>query len=214
VSALTVERADSLVEELFAAPARQRERPVPRPADDDTAAPAQAGPPAPSARVRLLPTMDPAPLPTATEPAAQVPPTIAHRIAILRSTDRSPVLDTDDEDRGPEPVADPATVGRAIAHAVVEVLLGRRPVSQLARWMTPGVFETVQARAALTARVLGRRAPVAGRSATVRRVRVCVVDEHACEIGAVVDDGMRVRAVALRLESHRGAWRTTSLEVG
>jgi len=171
-------------------------------------------PPTPVAAptVRLLPARPPAPVAAATGPVAHRPPTLAARVAVLRTTDRSPVLDAADEDRGPEPAADPSHVARTIAHAVVEVLLGRRPVTQLARWTTPGVYESLQGRAALTARVLGPRS--AGRGATVRRVRVCAVEPHVCEAGVVVDDGVRVRAVALRLETHRGTWRTTSLEVG
>ena len=216
MSAQTVECAESLVEELFSAPAH---RPTPTlvVADPLGAAPdlgAEAGPPPPPARIRLLAAPVSAPVPLAAGPVTIVPPTLAQRVAVLRTTDRSPVVEAADEERGPEPAADPAQVGRAIAHAVVEVLLGRRPVSQLARWVTPGVYQTVQSRAALTARVQARRAPASGRGATVRRVRVCVVDAHVCEVGAVVDDGARVRAVALRLEAHRGTWRTTSLEVG
>ncbi|WP_448631689.1 Rv3235 family protein [Cellulomonas soli] len=48
----------------------------------------------------------------------------------------------------------------------------------------------------------------------VRRVRVCAVDPHAAEATVIAHDGQRVRAVALRLETHRGAWRVTALEVG
>lgn len=253
MSALTVERPRSLVEELFAAPphgpgpepaeatvdadahARGTEQvPMPDPAGPTSTATSGARdatgqpvtgrtderslttvlPPAPLAapRVRLLAPRDPTTAPIAAGPAAQTPPTLAARVAVLRATDRSPVLEAVDEDRGPEPTADPAHVARAIAHAVVEVLLGRRPVTQLARWVTPGVYETLQGRAALTARVLGGR--TSGRGAAVRRVRVCAVEPHVCEAGVVVDDGVRVRAVALRLETHRGTWRTTSLEVG
>jgi hypothetical protein len=268
MSALTVTTLDSLVEELFSAPARRppmfaaptpgaaprsangraglrvavpsaiptaipaaipaaiptaiaTASPSAAPTAALTAAPtaALARPPADvpvaaSARVRLLPAQ-PRPLEQVAQgPVARVPPTLAQRVAVLRTTDRSPVVESADEERGPAPAADPAQVGRTIAHAVVEVLLGRRPVAQLARWVTPGVYQTIQSRAALTARGTGRRAPAAGRGATVRRVLVCMVEAHVCEVGAVVDDGTRVRAVALRLETHRGTWRTTALEVG
>ncbi|MDM7831720.1 Rv3235 family protein [Cellulomonas edaphi] len=210
MSALTA----SLIEELLVVQAPEPERPL---ADQPLAVvehPRQDRPSTRSGpRVRLLPAPPPPATPVAVGPALAIPPTVTRRIAVLRSTDRSPVLEAADEARGPTPAADPAQVGRTVAHAVVEVLLGRRPVAQLARWVTPGVYATVQGRAALTARVLGPR-HVAGRGATVRRTRVCVVDEHACEVSVVVDDGSRVRAVALRLETHRGTWRTTSLEVG
>ncbi|ROS31176.1 Rv3235 family protein [Cellulomonas sp. PhB150] len=246
MSALTVERPRSLVEDQFAvpvlaiAPGDHVAAPVvdaaagePTPSEARETDPPTLGTasslssftvadagltstvptaPAPTPRVRLLAARAPGAAAVAHGQAAQVPPTLTERIAVLRATDRSPVLEAVDEDRGPEPAADPAHVARAIAHAVVEVLLGRRPVTQLARWMTPGVYETLQGRAALTARVLGPRN--SGRGAAVRRVRVCAVEPHVCEAGVVVDDGVRVRAVALRLETHRGTWRTTSLEVG
>ena len=61
-----------------------------------------------------------------------------------------------------------------------------------------------------------RRAGVVthARRPAARRVRVCPVDRHTAEACLVVDDGVRVRAVALRLEAHRGAWRVTTLEIG
>jgi hypothetical protein len=255
MSALTVAAADSLVEELFSAPAHRpgptfaasahssargyvtghgglhvavptavpAATPTGVPAATPTAVPTAVPTATPSAaylpaaapaRVRLLPAPPRAQEAIAQGPVARMPPTLAQRVAVLRTTDRSPVVECADEERGPAPAADPAQVGRTIAHAVVEVLLGRRPVAQLARWVTPGVYQTVQTRAALTARGTGRRAPAAGRGATVRRVLVCMVEAHVCEVGAVVDDGARVRAVALRLETHRGTWRTTALEVG
>ena len=207
MSAVTVERAPSLVEDLFTDPAPARGRhlvPAPEPgAPIATATPI----------VRLVPEPPPAqPAPRATGPSTRVPPTLAERVRVLRAHDRAPVLDAADEDRGPVPTHDPALVARTVSHAVVEVLLGRRPVAQLARWVTPGVFETLRGRAALTARVLGPQG--SGRATTVRRVRVCEIEPHLVEAGVVVDDGIRVRAVALRLETHRGMWRTTSLEVG
>jgi hypothetical protein len=56
--------------------------------------------------------------------------------------------------------------------------------------------------------------PSLTRAPAVRGVRACVLHEHLVEATAVVDDGRRVRAIALRLETHRGAWRATALEVG
>ena len=56
--------------------------------------------------------------------------------------------------------------------------------------------------------------PPLTRAPAVRGVRVCTLHEHLVEATAVVDDGLRTRAVALRLETHRGAWRATALELG
>jgi hypothetical protein len=162
--------------------------------------------------VRLVPLPAPATGVDADGPAHTVPPSVGRRLRILRATDRSPVLDAADEDRGASPQGDVAALAGLIAQATVEVLGGRRSPGQLARWVTPGVYESVHQRAALTVRVLGTRGPA--RPPTVRRVRVCAIDAHVREASVVVEDGAHVRAVALRIESHRGAWRATAVEVG
>lgn len=165
-------------------------------------------------RVRLVPAPPPARPRSAVLPPAGPPPTLAERVHVLRAADRP--LDPDDldeldEPRGAVPEADPSFVARRLAGASVEVIAGRRPVAQLARWLAPGVLEALRVRAAIT-RHTATPAPM--RAPTVRGVRVCAVHEHLVEATAVVDDGRRVRAIALRLETHRGAWRATALEVG
>ncbi|MFC4614952.1 Rv3235 family protein [Cellulomonas algicola] len=176
------------------------------PAHRDTARTVRAAGP----RARLVRTVEPAAPVRAAGPRHVVPPTVAHRLDVLRVQDRSPVLDAADEDRGAVPAHDPGVLAGRIALATVEVLGGRRPIGQLARWLTPGVLDALQVRAALTLRVRG----TSGRAPQVRRVRTSAVDEHTLEAGVVVEDGAIVRAVALRLETHRGAWRATVLEVG
>jgi len=119
-----------------------------------------------------------------------------------------------------------------VAIAAVEVLAGSRPLAQLARWLTPDVYDTLARRAALTApgsRVLdaaagGRDARVEGADApalpgvvrrpSVRRVRAHRVDAHTVEASVVVTHGDRVRAVALRLTRATGRWRAAALVVG
>ncbi|MDC7121135.1 Rv3235 family protein [Cellulomonas fimi] len=161
-------------------------------------------------RARLVRAAEPAAPVRATGPQHAVAPTIGHRLDVLRAQDRSPVLDAADEDRGAVPAHDPGVLAGRIALATVEVLGGRRPIGQLARWLTPGVLDALQVRAALTLRVRG----TSSRAPQVRRVRASAVDEHTLEAGVVVEDGSVVRAVALRLETHRGAWRATVLEIG
>ncbi|GAA4628786.1 Rv3235 family protein [Cellulomonas oligotrophica] len=165
--------------------------------------------PARRARVRLVPDLAPAAVPVAAPPV--VPTTLGRRVQVLRAADRTVVVDAADEERGPVPTADPALLTRRVGLACVEVALGRRPVAQLARWLAPGVLEQVRVRAALAARA-GARPPA--HAPRARRVRACAVDEHTVEACLVVDDGTRVRAVALRLESHRGSWQVTTLEIG
>jgi hypothetical protein len=48
----------------------------------------------------------------------------------------------------------------------------------------------------------------------VRRVRVCAPREGVAECSAVVHDGTRVRALAIRLERQPDRWQVTALEIG
>ena len=175
-----------------------------RPADDDDP------PPTERPRVRLVAAPPPARPRTATTPAGGPPPTLAERIRVLRADDRSLVSDETDETPSARPMEDPSLVVRRLAGASVEVIAGRRPAAQLARWLAPGVLDELRARAIVTRAAV----PPLARAAAVRGMRVCALHEHLVEATAVVDDGRRVRAIALRLEAHRGAWRATALEVG
>lgn len=122
---------------------------------------------------------------------------------------------------------DPRQACCLVALAAVEVLAGTRPIAQLARWVTPGVYDALARRAALTAprsRVLDPAAaqgdlrdadPAAwSRRPSVRRVRACPVDEDTLEASVVVAHAGRVRAVALRLTRDAGRWRASALVVG
>ena len=138
----------------------------------------------------------------ATGPAHAVPQTAAGRIAVLRASDRSLVMEADDDAPRPLPDGDPSTVARAVALASLEVLAGRRSVAQLARWLTPGVYESLQVRAGLTQRVLGTsggtRPPVIRRTRAVPRRRARARGEPR---------GRRRRARAGRRAPARGAPR-------
>ena len=169
--------------------------------DGDAGRPArQAGP-----RLRLVPASPNGHVVQAAAPSA--PPVLAERVARLAAiTEREEV-----EDRGAAPATSPGRFAHGVGLACVEVVLGRRPAAQLARWLAPEVLDGLQQRASLV-----RRAGVLAhaRRPAARRVRVCPLDAHTAEACLVVDDGVRVRAVALRLEAHRGVWRVTTLEIG
>lgn len=123
-----------------------------------------------------------------------------------------------DAEFGPQPTSsrhlpEPDVACSTLVRAVVEVLGGTRPSSQLARWLTSDVYAALQRRAGLAARLRRGAAPSA-RQAVVRRVRVCEPRDGVVEACAVVIDGGRVRAVALRLEGLDGRWRATAVEIG
>jgi hypothetical protein len=136
---------------------------------------------------------------------------LAERIQVLRADDRSLTCDETDEERpGAPATGDPALVARRLATASVEVIAGSRPAAQMARWLAPGVLDALRSRA-----MLARHAALhLTHAPNVRNLRICLLDERVVEATAVVDDGRRVRAVAVRLEAHRGMWRATALEVG
>ncbi len=112
----------------------------------------------------------------------------------------------------PSGLPDPRRTIATLAPAVVEVLAGVRPASQLVRWTSQDVHAALARRAAVAARV--GRPSVPGRPPVVRAVRVCRPNDRVAEASAVVVDSERIRAVAVRLEALDGRWRATALEIG
>ncbi|MGV8976788.1 MAG: Rv3235 family protein [Cellulomonas sp.] len=184
-------------------------------ADEDE--PRRTGPRTPptTARLRLVPSLAALPrLAAPTGPGHSRPPTVDDRVLARRraalAAERAAA--TAEAAVGPVPTGDPTSVCCSLVLAAVESLAGIRAVAQLARWVTPEVYQALSTRAALTVRVLGARAATC--RPEVRRVRVCRIGEHVAEASVVIDDGRRVRAVAVRLESWRGSWRAVALEIG
>lgn len=105
---------------------------------------------------------------------------------------------------------DPTSLCCSITQAAVESLRGVRPVSQLVQWLAPEVYEALLTRSRLTLAA----GPRSTRPARIRRARVYRVSERAAEATVVVEDLDRVRAAALRLEHHRGAWRVVAFVLG
>ncbi len=102
---------------------------------------------------------------------------------------------------------DPTRLCGAVVVAAIEALTSARPLVQLARWVSPDVYESL-ARAARPGPATGRRGVV------LRSVRVCRLGPEVAEGSVVVHDGARVRAAAVRFEAHRGTWRATVLQIG
>jgi len=102
-----------------------------------------------------------------------------------------------------------------IVQAVVEIVGGDRPVSQVLRWTTPAVYHDLGRRAQLVSRAVGRRPGQGGVQGTrphVVGVRTCFVSDRVAEVSAHVRYGRRSRAVAARFERHRGRWVCSALE--
>ena len=100
-----------------------------------------------------------------------------------------------------------------LTQAILEVEAGVRPVSQLRRWTSDAVYAQLRSRSnrrrVLALRETGRRRTP---GLTVRSVRVCEPDDGIAEVCAVVHDGRRPRALAMRLEGTDGRWRCTVIE--
>lgn len=111
----------------------------------------------------------------------------------------------------------PRDISRADAFAahmtrqVIEVLLGHRPARQLQTWLAPGVYEALTRRASLGQKLCG--APTKAPLPRVIRADVCRPRSRAAEVSPVAHDGVRIRAVALRLEVRRNHWHVTALEI-
>lgn len=114
---------------------------------------------------------------------------------------------------------DPRPLGGQVAQAVVEVLSGDRPLSQLLTWLDERIYTELS--------ILAPRPPTnpaVGRARAslirpqdrpkVRSVHVSRPAPGVAEVAARVQTNGRSRAVALRLEEWRGRWRCCALVVG
>lgn len=103
---------------------------------------------------------------------------------------------------------DAGVAGRRVVTLALEVLAGRRPVTQLQALASPGVF----------AAVAGGRRPRWCAEGTaplfVGPVHVCEPVDGVAEVSAVARRGGRAHAVAARLEGVDGRWRCTALQIG
>ena len=102
------------------------------------------------------------------------------------------------------------------AQAVLEIVAGDRPASQLIRWTDPLIQQDLVRRSLLVAQAGGHE-PGRGRRAgltrpSVHRVRLGFLALDVVEAAIHVKHGTRARAVAARLEVRRNRWVCTALE--
>lgn len=102
-----------------------------------------------------------------------------------------------------------------IGAAVVEIVGGDRPVSQLLRWTSSEVYQDLARRAHLVSAAAGKR-PGAGDIQSVRPqlagLRTSFVTGSCAEVSLRFRYGSRSRAVAARFELVRDRWQVTALE--
>jgi hypothetical protein len=148
--------------------------------------------------------------------------------ASLGRARKRPARELGDDEFGPRQtprtqLPDPKPWAGRLVQAIVEVVSGVRPVSQLVRWTSADVYESVQMRmrtdpaaAVVPARLAAataRLAPVQF-AEVVRSVHVSEPADGIAEICAILQQGRRCRAIALRLEGLDGRWQCTALHIG
>jgi Family of unknown function (DUF6459) len=119
----------------------------------------------------------------------------------------------EEDDFGPLPTGRaslpaPGPWAGRLVQAVVEVIGGDRPLGQLVRWTHEDVYEQLRTLAARRPAAWPRRL-----RAQVRSVHVDEPTDGVAEVCAVVHDGVRARAYALRLEGADGRWSCTQFFV-
>jgi len=162
--------------------------------------------PEPPAQLRLLPE----PTPDGTESGGEGGAQSARHTAVARAVDAfcarqaTPRAD----------LPDPRRWCARLTQALVEVLAGVRPLTQLSPWVTEGVYADLTPRVRATSRRQGRDrgASATQARAQLRTIRLCEPADGVAEASAVVQYGARCRAVALRLEGLDGKWRCTELQ--
>lgn len=117
--------------------------------------------------------------------------------------------------------ADLEVWSRRYAQAVVEIVSGDRPVSQLVRWHTPPIHRELARRASIVSRAGVHQAGQGrGRLLVVRpqvvSARTCFITPGIAEVSIHVKYGARSRAIAARFEHQTdgqgGRWIATALE--
>lgn len=111
----------------------------------------------------------------------------------------------------PHGLPEPNAWARRLLIGLIETAAGRRPLQQLGSMLSFSVGRGIRADF--------ERAAAAGsphwlHRASVHSVRASEPTDGVAELCATVTHGRRVRAVAMRLEEHRGRWRCTRLQLG
>ena len=123
-----------------------------------------------------------------------------------------------DDEFGPQPtpraqLPEPTPWAGRLVQGLLEVLSGVRPATQLVRWTTTEVYDSVQRRVT-HASAESRSGQPRRLAEVVRSVHVSEPADGVAEICAVVAQGPRCRAVAMRLEGVDGRWQCTALQIG
>lgn len=113
------------------------------------------------------------------------------------------------------PSVNPKTWSFAMARTLVEVVDGTRNPHDIARWLAPSLFDALRERHRLARRCA---TPQRGAHVRTRSVSLSLAKRTptylAIEVTAVVDVDGFSRPLAMRIESYRGRWKITAVEIG
>ena len=107
---------------------------------------------------------------------------------------------------------DPRQWTARLTQAVVEVLAGQRQAAQLSRFATLDVLDLLERSTGRLARRTNATTPIS--RPVVVSVHVSEPVDGVAEACAVMNTGVRRRAIALRLEGIDGRWQCTALQLG
>lgn len=147
-------------------------------------------------------------------PIAALQGTLALDLSGYQVPPEPPELSLADPVDSPPDDRDVRAWSATFAQAVLEVLGGDRPLTQLLRWTDIRVYQDLSRRV----QILSRRAPATQRLRTLRpqvcSVRVFRPSPVAAEVSVHVRHGQRSRALAARMELTGGRWQCTALQFG
>jgi Family of unknown function (DUF6459) len=114
---------------------------------------------------------------------------------------------------GEPSLSEPQQFAGRLVQALVEVVAGARPASQLVRWTSERVYAQINQRVRQLAQAgaPGTRGIIAGQ---LRSLHITAPLEGVAEVCAVVQRGPRAAAVAVRLEAVEGRWKCTAVQFG
>jgi hypothetical protein len=134
---------------------------------------------------------------------------------------RKPLRDIADDDAEPQQtprahLPEPTPWGGRLVQGILEVLSGVRPISQLVRWTTADVYDSILTRAQHRSQMMSELRQIGPQrfAEVVRSVHVSEPTDGVAEVCAIVQQGPRCRAIALRLEGIDGRWQCTALQIG
>ncbi|HEV7949183.1 MAG TPA: Rv3235 family protein [Glaciihabitans sp.] len=113
-----------------------------------------------------------------------------------------------------EELPEPRALLENLARCLVEILAGARDLEQIARWVSDDVYRHLLKRVVLSTRARRARGQQPARPAfSISSTSLCEPRSGVIEAVVIVNNRVRTRAVAIRLEGLDKRWRATAIHV-